>query len=200
MQSLFRVVLGLDFERLAPALRRHYDVAPDETVLVQGEMDCWNRFAWARLLIPFAPKNGKAVPVRVRNRALIQNNAPCFEWHREFRYPSGTQTTYTLTKTDPRSSPACVLDTFNQPPNIGVTLKLSVSEDGKTLMQTAAGAQYALVGGKLIALPSLFNIHTVAIERAIDSSEERVFTEVVISHPLFGRLFGYSGTLSVKRV
>jgi hypothetical protein len=198
MQSLFRAVLGLDFERLAPALRRHYDVAPNETVLMQGEMDCWNRFEWVRVLIPFAPKNGADVPVMVRNRTLSQDNQPCFEMHREFGYPSGTQVSYTLTRADPRSGLACVLDTFNQPPNIGMTQKLSVSEDGKTLTQTAAGVQYAIFGSKLVALPGLFNIRAVATERAID--DENVFVEVIISHALFGRLFGYCGTLSIKRV
>jgi Domain of unknown function (DUF4166) len=204
MQSLFRTVLGANFDRLAPALKLHYDVAPGETVLVQGEMDCWNRFEWARPLIPFSPKNGRAVPVVVRNQTILpkvvnlREDVPCFEWHREFFYPSGTQLSYTLTQADPRNKPGCVLDMFNQPPNIGVTLHVEVSTDGRTLTQTARGAQYAIFGSRRVALPGLFNIHTMAIERALD--EVQVQTEVVISHPLFGRLFGYSGTLRVNRV
>ena len=195
MHSLFRSVLGAQFDRLAPVLKRHYDIGPEQTVTVQGNMDCWNRFEWARVFIPFSPKNGQAVPVVVRNRTLLQANQPCFEWHREFHYPSGTQLNYTLTRTDPRNCPGCVLDMFNQPPNIGVTLKLEMSDDGRTLTQTARGAQYAILGNRFIALPGLFNINTVAIERALD--ERHVHTEVVISHPLFGRLFGYSGDLEV---
>ena len=195
MQSLFRTALASEFHRLASVLKLHYDIAPDETVLVQGDIDCWNRFEWARLFIPFSPKNGKAVPVVVHNRTLVQDSQPCFEWRREFFYPSGTQLSYTLTRTDPRGGPACVLDMFNQPPNIGVTLKLEVSADGRTLTQTAQGAQYAIFGSKRLVLPSLFNIHTVAIERAVD--ESHVFTDVTISHPIFGKLFGYGGVLEV---
>jgi hypothetical protein len=160
-------------------------------------MDCWNRTEWARLLMPFAPKNGKAVPVVVRNRTLAQNNQPCFEWQREFRFPSGAQRTYTLTCADPCGKPACVLDQFNQPPNIGVTLRVEVSEDGRTLTQRSTGQQYAIFGGTRLALPGLFNLQTVAIERAMD--ESHVQTEVVISHPLFGRLFGYNGILEVRQ-
>ena len=198
MQSLFRTVLASEFDRLAPVLKLHYDIAPGETVLVQGNLDCWNRLAWARAFIPFSPKNGKDVPVVVRNRTLLQNNQPCFEWQREFHYASGTQLSYTLTHADPRSGSSCVLDQFNQPPNIGVTLHVEVSSDGRTLTQTSQGAQYAIFGSRRVALPSLFNIHTVAVERAV--SETQVQTEVVIRHALFGALFGYSGTLRVNRV
>jgi hypothetical protein len=88
-----------------------------------------------------------------------------------------------------------VLDTFNQPPNIGVTLALEVIEAGLALKQTTAGPQYAIRNGKLAKLPGLFNIHSTAIERAVD--ERTIETDVVVSHPIFGRMFGYSGRLMV---
>jgi hypothetical protein len=88
----------------------------------------------------------------------------------------------------------CVLDTFNQPPNIGVTLGLEILEDGKALKQVNAGPQYALNNGRRIALPTPFQVNSIAIERAMD--DRTIHTEVVISHAIFGKLFGYSGTMT----
>lgn len=194
-QSLFRLALGEAFDRLAPALRRHYDLAPGQEVIIQGRMRVWNRFAWARALAPFMPIPAEQAPVYVRNRGMVDRDEVCYEWHREFRYPSGVVVSYTLTRPARDGLPACVLDTFNRPPNIGITLALEVSPDGQSLRQMTAGPQFAIRSGRYTALPRLFHIRSVAVERAVD--ERTIHTEVVVSHPVFGRMFGYSGTLSV---
>lgn len=195
-RSLFRAALGDAFDRLAPVLRRHYDLAPGQDITVHGLMDAWNRFAFARALIPFMPVPGKAVPVVVRNRGLLDGGEVCYEWVREFHNPGGKALSYTLTQPAPSSTVLpSVLDTFNQPPNIGVTLALEVMEEGQALKQTTAGPQYAIRNGKLTKLPGLFSIRSTAIERAVD--ERTIQTDVVVSHPLLGRMFGYSGRLMV---
>lgn len=195
-QSLFRLVLGEAFDRLAPVLQRHYDLAPDQEVIVQGPMRAWNRFAWAHTVAPFMPIPADQVPVYVRNRGLIDRDEVCYEWQREFRYPSGVVLSYTLTRPTRDGLPARVLDTFNRPPNIGITLALEVSPDGQALRQTTAGPQFAIRGERYTALPSLFHIRSVAVERAVD--DRTIHTEVVVSHLVFGRMFGYSGMLRVS--
>ncbi len=201
-RSLFRTTLGEAFDRLAPVLRRHYDLAPGQEVIIQGAMDAWNRFAWARSLAPFMPIPGNQVPVYVRNRGLVDRSEVCYEWHREFRYAGGVVISYTLTR-PARQVPAgrgqdgspYVLDTFNQPPNVGITLKLEVATDGQSLRQTTVGPQFLIRGERYTALPGLFHIRSTAVERAVD--EHTIHTEVVVGHPVFGRMFGYSGMLRV---
>lgn len=198
--SLFRLILGADIDRMAPALKRHYDVAPGEEVVVHGPMTAWNRVPWLRPAIPFMPVPGKDIPVYVRSVGLIDHEEPCFEWHREFRHTSistsGTSMSYTLTRTPPGSHVVpCVMDTFNQPPNIGVVQRLILSDDGTVLKQITYGAQYAIVGRKLLPLPKPFHIHSVATERALD--ECTIHTQVAVSHWLLGPMFGYSGTLTI---
>jgi len=193
--SLFRMALGATFDRLAPALRRHYDLAPGQEVVIEGTMEAWNRFAWARALAPFMPIPGRQVPVYVRNRGLVDRGEVCYEWQREFRYPGSVVVSYTLTRPARDGRPARVLDTFNRPPNIGLTLALEVSADGQALRQTTDGPQFLIRGERYTELPRFFHIHSVAVERAVD--EHVIHTEVVVSHPAFGRMFGYSGVLSV---
>lgn len=194
--SLFRLILGTDIDRLAPALKQHYDVEPGEEIIVQGPMDAWNRVPWLRPAIPFMPAPGNAIPVYVRSVGGLRHAQPCFEWFREFHYTSGTQVSYTLTRTPPSSHTVpCVMDTFNQSPNIGVVQRLMISDDGTTLKQVTYGPQYAIVGTRLLPLPALLHISSVAIEHAVD--EHTIHTEVTVSHWLLGRMFGYSGTLTV---
>jgi hypothetical protein len=197
MNSLFRTALGDDFEQLAPVLQRHYDLAPDQEVVVEGAMEAWNRFPWARALAAFMPIPAERVPVRVLNRGVMDAGQVCYEWQREFLYPGRTVTSYTLTRPDRAGQPARVLDTFNRPANIGLTLALTVRDAGRVLVQVTAGPQYLIRGGRYVPLPRLLHIYSLAEERALD--DDRIYTEVTVSHPLFGRLFGYRGELRVSR-
>ncbi|MDW8395338.1 MAG: DUF4166 domain-containing protein, partial [Anaerolineae bacterium] len=195
--SLFRAVLGADFERLAPVLQRHYDLSLGQTATLSGTMQTWARFAWMRLFIPFMPKNAQDVPVVVRNAGVCNARGDiCFEWRREFRYPSGTQRSDTLTQPAPawaQKFGACVMDVFPQPAPIGIVLALEVSEDGQSLTQRAPGPQFLLVGQRLVWLPPFARLQVHALERALDA--QRIYTEVTIRHPLLGDLFGYRGEL-----
>ena len=209
-QALFRSALGRDFERLAEVLQLHYDLAPGYAVRVEGEMTTWNRLGPFYALVPLSPKSGKA-HVRMFNRGLLDDHGHiCFEWRREFHFADAEQSTYTLTKPvfNGSASPAGsiesaedapashhVLDTFVQFPAMAITLRLEVSQDGQTLTQTAAGPQYAQVGRLRFKIPSLFALRVVAMEQAL--SNQRIYTEVTISHPVLGNLFGYSGKLNV---
>ena len=47
-----------------------------------------------------------------------------------------------------------------------------------------------------LALPSFMCLNTVATERAL--SDDTLYTEVTIGHPLLGRLFGYAGELKLQ--
>lgn len=195
-QSLFRAALGPAFDRLAPVLQRHYDLLPDQEIVIEGKMEAWNHYAFARIAMPFMPVPGIGIPVRVVNRGVVDAGEGCYEWRREFRHPRGTVLSYTLTRPTPApGNLPCVLDTFNQPANLGVTLALEVIDDGMALKQVNAGAQFAIRNGKRFTLPSFFHVNTLAIERAMN--DHTIHTEVVVSHAVLGRMFGYSGNLTL---
>ena len=197
--SLFRYVLAGQIDRLAPALRRHYDLPPGCEVFVEGVMDAWNRVPWARPFAPFMPVPGQGQRVRVRNRGLLDSaGQPCYEWAREFDTPKGLATSYTLTKPTPRTMPfRAVLDCFNQPQTIGLTLAVDIADEGQTLIMRSRGPQYLIAGALLVPLPRPFTVTTVAVERAVPGSDDRVATVVVIGHALLGKLFGYHGILTI---
>lgn len=193
---LFRLALGPAFDTLAPALRKHYDLSPGQSVTIEGRMRAWNRYPALRLFIPFMPVPGDNLRVVVRNRGLIDRGEACYEWQRFFHYPKRVLNTYTLTRPAPDAQHPAVLDTFNQPPNIAVALALSVLDDGAVLQQVNSGPQFALFGARRLALPGFMHVRSLAVERALD--EHTVRTEVEISHPLLGAMFGYVGELTIS--
>jgi Domain of unknown function (DUF4166) len=190
----FRLAFGDRFDTLAPARKRHYDLDADQALEIEGRMAAWNRYPFLRLFIPFMPLPADDIRVVVQHRGVIDNGELCYESLRLLHYPDGIARSYTLTR--PLSaSPSAVFDTFNQPPNIGVTLHVELNDAGRELRQITRGPQYALFGRRRACLPGFANIHTVATERALDA--QRIRTEVIVEHPLLGRMFGYHGTFTV---
>ncbi|MCS7060488.1 MAG: DUF4166 domain-containing protein [Anaerolineae bacterium] len=198
--SLFRYVLGSRFDDLAPALRRHYDLPPGHSVIVEGLMDAWNRLPWARPFAPFMPVPGQGQRVRVRNRGLLDEaGRPCYEWVREFHTASGLAGSYTLTRPTPRTMPfPAVLDCFNQPSTIGLTLHVEIADSGRALVMHTRGPQYLILGKRLAPLARPLRVDTVAIERVVADDAQRIATVVIVSHAVLGKLFGYQGVLTVR--
>lgn len=197
--SLFRNALEHEtaFDRLAPALRRHYDLVPGASIIIAGVMRTWTRFPALRRVIPLMPRNDPAARVTVRNRGLVASNGDtCFEWDREFRYADGSvQRTHTLTVPAPAGTVGhAVMDIFRVPAPIGIVMALLVSADGRMLTQTAGG-QYALLSRRRLPLPFFARLRVQAEERAV--SDEAIHTRVEIGHALLGPMFGYEGELII---
>ena len=155
--SLYRSVLGAEFEKLSPVLQRHYDLEHGQCVVLEGEMDAWNRFPLLRLGAPFLPKNQKNIPVTLTLRG-VQNpkGRLCLEWVREFRYKSGTLKSVSMQQPSPRPLVVpSVLESFLQRhgPTVGITLMVDPSSDGRALAIVTVGPQYLMRGRLMRALP-----------------------------------------------
>ncbi|MEO6060552.1 MAG: DUF4166 domain-containing protein [Thermoflexales bacterium] len=189
--SPFRAALGADFDTLAPELRRHYDLSVGQTLVIEGAMSAWNRLAFAQRLLSFMPVPGDGIPVRVGHRLIEDTDGAWgLEWRRRFDHPLRTFGSYTLTKPARRPGPY-VIDFFNQPATFGLTLRLDIEEGGRALRMTSDGSQYAVLGRRLLPLPPGARLRVDALERVLDDGG--LASEIGIRHPLFGRLFGYSG-------
>ncbi len=189
--SPFRVALGADFDRLAPELRWHYDLSVGQVLVIEGTMTAWNRLAFAQRLLSFMPVPGEGIPVRVEHRLVEDaDGAWGLEWRRRFAHPRRPFGSYTLTKSARRPGPY-VIDFFNQPATVGLTLRLDIEDGGRALRMTSDGPQYAVLGRRLLPLPPGARLRVDALERVLDDGG--LASEIAIRHPLFGRLFGYSG-------
>jgi hypothetical protein len=128
--SPFRVALGEDFDMLAPELRRHYDLSVGQVLVIDGVMTAWNRLAFAQRLLSFMPVPGEGIPVRVEHRLVEDaDGAWGLEWRRRFAHPRRPFGSYTLTKPARRPGPY-VIDFFNKPATVGLTLRLDIEDAG----------------------------------------------------------------------
>lgn len=198
--SLYRATLGAEFDRLALVLQRHYDIESGHSVVIEGELTAWNRFPMLRLFAPFLPKQQKNVPVTATLRSVHDRvGRVCLEWTREFSYKSGLVKSVSIQ--EPPPSPLVVpsiLEKFVQRyrPNVGLTLMLDPSTDGGALATVSVGPQYVITGPLMRRLPGLARLRVDAAETAINATE--FYTDTAVSHPLLGRLFGYSGRLHLR--
>ncbi len=199
MLSLFRSVLGAQIDSLAPVLRHHYDVMPGERTESVGELETWNRLPFLRHLIPFLPSNQKRVEVRLINiGAQDKRGRATLEWHREFKYPDRSVRMVTINQTAPTQLACpCVLDRTVPPrgPGSAVTMMLEPSADHEALAQVAIGPQYLALAGRLFPQPWMARSKVEAVEHAIDL--HNYYVDIAVSHPIFGRIFGYRGRMTL---
>jgi Domain of unknown function (DUF4166) len=92
----------------------------------------------------------------------------------------------------------CVLDVLKpaRGPASGVTMMLEPSADREALAQIAVGPQYMVLGNRLFPQPWMARLKVEAVEHAIDANT--YFADITISHPLFGRMFGYRGRMTLS--
>ena len=197
--SLYRSVLGAEFEKLTPVLQRHYDVEPGRTVILEGVMDAWNRFPMLRLAIPFLPRQQKNVPVTATLRGVRDHKGRvCLEWVREFRYVSGVLKSTSLHQPPPRPLVVpSILESFVQRyrPKVGLTLMIDPSAEGNALATVSVGPQYLIGGLRMWKLPGAAHLQVDGAEHTIGGDE--IYSEVTVRHPILGRVFGYSGRLKI---
>jgi hypothetical protein len=189
-----RRVLGEEhWARLAPAVRRHYDLSPSfaEDMILDGVMEeirhaplikPWLMLArWFKALVPYPGDN---VPVKVRNRT-DPTTPDSLYWHRTFSFPDGRVTEF-LSRMEPAGRGQIVeILRFG----VGIRMRLSV-EDGALVF---TGLQHCWkLGPMMIGIPNWALLgNAVIVESPVSDDEVRLDFEIV--HPWLGRTFAYRG-------
>lgn len=194
LTPLFKQALGEDWQKLHPAIRKHYDLRPGQSVTLNGTMDKVSHSSWVKPLIwigrmfgALVPYNGTNIPVEVKNVCPPQHNHVHFLRHFAFPgrppYPFNSRMEYW------QGNSIVEFVRFG----LGIRMKLSVV--GNALRYETDGYIWRI--GKLsIALPdNLFFGRGEIWERGID--KDRVDTEFTMIHPLYGATFHYGGQFQV---
>jgi hypothetical protein len=196
---LFRQALGDDaWNRLAPVVRRHYDMAPHEsgTQILTGIMEevfhapIIRPWLWlGRWLQALVPYSGSEVPVKVRNRTDSARPGALF-WHRTFHFPDGRRSVFASRM---EAGGAGEIIEFLR---LGVGVRMAVSERNGALVFTGRDHCWR-IGTGLVGIPNWALLgDAVIVESAVSDAELRVDFEIV--HPLFGRTFGYRGRFKLE--
>ncbi|WP_156302341.1 DUF4166 domain-containing protein [Methylogaea oryzae] len=195
---MFRLVLGEDaWHRLAPAIRRHYDMPPTvaATQILHGVMEEVYHAPWikpwlllARFFDALVPYAGRDVPVEVVNRTDPAQPDNLF-WHRTFRFADGRTALFSSRMEPGRPGEIVELLRF------GVGIRMAVAERDGALVFTARDHCWK-IGPHIIGIPNWALLgDAVIVERALSDGELRLDFDIV--HPWFGRTFAYRGRFTL---
>ena len=91
----FQLALGQDWAKLHPAVKKHYDLSPGQSLKLSGTMDTVHHSPLVKPLIwigrifgALVPYTGKDIPVEVQNSCTP--NANHLRFQRVFHFPGQT--------------------------------------------------------------------------------------------------------------
>ncbi|MFI9504490.1 DUF4166 domain-containing protein [Nocardia sp. NPDC052566] len=206
MTSMFRTVLGADFERLHPQLRRRFAVGLDsnEACLGTGVMDrIWHG---RRIVRPFLalgasrnillPRTGADIPFTIENvpyRDTFGRETVSFV--RTFAFPGDTRRFDAQMVLDPRGDR--VLDYLGTHQHLASDLHLSAEPDGSLLIRSGdLRFREARVD---LRLPEVLH-GRAEVRESFDDTIGRFRIDVRVTNPVLGPVFGYQGTFTARYV
>lgn len=206
MTSIFRTVLGADFDRLHPQLQRRFSVGLDsnEACLGSGVMDqIWHG---RRLFKPFLafgatrnillPHVGTDIPFTIENipyRDTFGRETVSFV--RTFTFPRGPRRFDAQMVLDPRRDR--ILDYLGTHQHLASDLHLSVEPDGSLLIRS--GDLRFREGPVAMRLPDILHGHA-EVRESFDDALGRFRIRVRVTNPVLGPIFGYQGTFTAEYI
>jgi hypothetical protein len=203
MTSIYRRVLGDDFDRLHPRMQWRFGFSSlDETCQIgTGVMDeVWHGPWWT---LPFLllgstrrvlfPSRGRDVPFTVSNYAYVDGFgretvtwSRTFEFRRRFRAFDAT-----MIHSKQRNT---IVDYLGTHQHLAVDIDCSVDEDGALCIRS--GEQRFYEGRLAFRFPLVFS-GVADVREWWDEAAQRFRIEVHVANRLLGPLFGYRGSFTV---
>jgi predicted DCC family thiol-disulfide oxidoreductase YuxK len=196
-EPVFKSVFGMDWHRLPPVMLRHYANRPyhDDVVVVEGclkvESSCIGKllkplFRLARTLVPY---DGENIPVTVKFVTDTRSNI--FRFDRVFHFPGRNPYHFRSAMAPVRNNE--ILEKMR----FGLCWRMLYSWNGEKVILSHKGYDLQLFG-LLIPLPLALLIGKGhAEEIPVSDDEFSMMTE--IRHPLWGKVYGYSGTFKIVK-
>ena len=204
MTSIYRDILGADFERLHPKIQERFGFSSQDNIAIigRGEMErVWRGpfwtvpflwiGAWRRIMFPF---RGTNVPFLIENYAYKDSlGRETVTWNRTFQLPNGNyRFDATMINSDKREG---IVDYLGTHQHLAVDIDVSVAENGG--MQLRSGAQRFYEGPIGFSFPMLFSGYADVCEW-FDDQTDSFRIRVMISNPTWGPLFGYQGEFQAE--
>lgn len=185
MKSLMQQALGADWDKLPPALQKHYRFG---TTTDTGQMDIeYPRFMQPllnvlRLFGALINRPGRQISTVVEKSVVGERQY----WQRKINYPDGSTVRFNSFWIS--AGPGQVIEFVN--PVLGLQMAPYVT--GCRLHYR--GIRFvAKLGPIFLPIPELMVLgHTTIVEEAID--DNHFVMDFRLTHPLFGQVFRYSGT------
>lgn len=204
MTSIYQEILGDDFDRLHPQMQWRFGFSSVDQVcqLGTGVMDEVWRGPWWTL--PFLlvgstrrvlfPSKGKNVPFTIANYAYVDSlGRETVTWSRRFRMKRKIRA-FDATMINSRARET-VIDYLGTHQHLAVDIHCSVDDAGAMCIES--GEQRFYEGPIAFRFPLLFS-GVAEVREWWDEQDELFKIDVRVENRVFGPLFGYHGSFTVK--
>ncbi|MFJ7148355.1 DUF4166 domain-containing protein [Streptomyces sp. NPDC100445] len=204
MTSIFRTVMGTDFDRLHPELRRRFSVglAGGEACTGRGVMDrIWHGPAFVRPFLTLGGVRNILVPRAGRNVPFVIENVPYLDtlgretvsFVRTFDLPGRARRFDAQMVLGPRGDR--VLDYLGTHQHLASDLHPRAEPDGSLLIRS--GEHRFREGPVDVRVPELVGA-TAEVRESYDEAAGRFRVRVRVVNRYAGPLFGYEGSFTVS--
>ncbi|MFI9342171.1 DUF4166 domain-containing protein [Streptomyces sp. NPDC052773] len=202
MTSIFRTVMGADFDRLHPRLQRRFSVglASGEACTGRGVMTrIWHGGAFVRPFLALGATRNILVPRTGRNVPFTIENVPYTDtfgretvsFVRTFGLPGRPRRFDAQMVVSPKGDR--VLDYLGTHQHLASELHPSAEPDGSLLIRS--GEHRFREGPVDVRVPALIGA-TAEVRESYDDAAGRFRIQVRVVNDRFGPLFGYEGTFT----
>jgi len=203
MTSVYKRVLGTDFNRLHPQIQRRFGFCSEDGIasIGRGVMDeIWRgRFytlpflyvgTWRRIMFP---ERGRDVPFTIENYAYRDSfNRETVTWVRTFEASRRRRFDATMIYSEQRGR---IVDYLGSHQHLAVDIDLSVAENGGLRLRSRAQRFYEGIAG--FSFPMLFS-GVADVCEWFDDASGKFRIEVNVHNSTWGPLFGYRGWFDVE--
>ena len=195
--TIYRKVLGEDFERLHPMLQKRYDLTESSVFEATGTMkEIKGGPKWLYPLFTLGvnwkllfPERGKNIPFSIKNVSRIGPNGESqIHWERIFHFGSTKRYFNALMSLD--ETRLVIKDYLGEPPLVYSDLAFAVADDGSLTIHSLN--QRLVLGKTEVPLPKLFQGLATVAER-YDEVNGVFCINVSVRNPLIGHVFSYEG-------
>ncbi|WP_252503853.1 DUF4166 domain-containing protein [Sporosarcina sp. Marseille-Q4943] len=197
MLSIYKRVLGKNFDRLHPMLQKRYDLPDGSAFEATGTMkEIKGGPRWLYPLFRLGvnwkllfPERGNNIPFSITNTARLGKNSESqIHWERIFHFGSTKRYFNALMSLD--ETRLVIKDYLGEPPLVYSDLAFEVSDDGSL---TIHSLNQRLVLGKVeLPLPKPLQGLATVTER-YDEADAVYRISVNVRNPLIGHVFSYEG-------
>lgn len=201
MMSIYKKVLGTEFDRLHPMLQKRYSFSNGHPLQAKGIMKkikVGPKFLypifWLGTKVKFLfPDHGKNIPFKIVNTPKIgENGEEQIHWERVFYF--GTKKRYfnALMSFDYKQN--LIKDYLGEPSLLYSDLVFIVSSEGHLRIESR---KQRLVLGKMeFPLPKLFQGLATVTERYCEKKGV-ILISVDVRNPIIGQIFAYEGEFTL---
>ncbi|MGW7409133.1 DUF4166 domain-containing protein [Streptomyces sp. NPDC054833] len=204
MSSMFRTVMGPDFDRLHPQLRRRFSVglASGEACTGRGVMDrIWHGGAFVKPFLALGttrnilvPRAGRNIPFKIENVPYADTfGRETVTFVRTFDLPGRSRRFDAQMVLSPKGDR--ILDYLGTHQHLASELHFRAEPDGSLLIRS--GEHRFREGAVDVRVPELIGA-TAEVRESYDDAAGRFRIRVRVVNKYFGPLFGYEGSFTAS--